>query len=111
LRRVAEILRAEIRERDILVRFGQQGFVAVLEGVKRDLVSCRARVIAQQISNAQPGGVHGLWRVGTASYPEDGATIFAILDNAHRALQPLPRLLEARLEPDQSKVLEFPASG
>ncbi|HYK89025.1 MAG TPA: HD domain-containing phosphohydrolase, partial [Acidobacteriota bacterium] len=110
LRKVAEILKSEIRERDVLVRFGQQGLVALLDGVNQELVSHRARAIAQQIANSEFDSGQNHWRMGTASYPEDGNTIFAILDKSRQTLQSVPSLLEARLEPDQSKVLEFTAS-
>lgn len=90
LRRVAEDLTADIRDVDVLARFGQDGFVALLPGLGRDRVSRRAQQIGQIVSSIEAGQVARIvCRTGTASYPEDGNNVFALLEAAQKStIQP-----------------------
>lgn len=112
LRNAAETVRGEIREKDILFRFGMQGFVALLVGVRQDQASGRAQRLSQKISSIRISNLPGIvCRSGAASFPEDGATVFALLDSVLRALERESQAQEGNAGREVRKVLEFPASG
>jgi diguanylate cyclase (GGDEF)-like protein/putative nucleotidyltransferase with HDIG domain len=113
LRRAVETLRTEMRETDVLVRFGRQGFVALLAGVNQDQAGRYAQRLEHQIRTTAAGSVAGhdiyfICQTGVACYPNDGLTIFPLLDSAQR-------LIAERTKPDDSgtgetekNVVEFP---
>lgn len=112
LRRVSEILGAEIREKDILVRFGQRGFIALLVQARRDQALRRAESLGDRIS------AMGLFsfpaivsRIGVASYPEDGTTISALLDHIRKSQEDRQGSREDAVIQKERKVLEFPVLG
>jgi diguanylate cyclase (GGDEF)-like protein/putative nucleotidyltransferase with HDIG domain len=110
LRNAAETVRGEIREKDILVRFGMQGFVALLEGVRQDQALGRAQRLGQKISSMRISNLPRIvCRFGAASFPEDGATVFALLECALQALERQPQAQEGNADRKERKVLEFPA--
>ena len=89
---------------------GQNGFVVLLEGVTWGQVSRRTQQIRQRISDIRVSHIACIaCRIGAASYPENGTTIFTLLDNAYRALESHPQTQEAGIEPEEGKILEFPA--
>jgi diguanylate cyclase (GGDEF)-like protein/putative nucleotidyltransferase with HDIG domain len=85
LRRIADCIKPELRETDILVRYGHQGFVAFLPGVRDEqAVRCVWR-LKQQIRSEVPTAGQAFaidCKAGVSSYPKDGATIFALLQSA-----------------------------
>jgi diguanylate cyclase (GGDEF)-like protein/putative nucleotidyltransferase with HDIG domain len=112
LHRVAELLRAELRETDVLVRFGHEGFVALLPGVRGDQVARFSHRLQQIISSstlasfrARPGLLD--FQVGTASSPQDGSSVFALLRAAQKSIENRRIPAQAAHDPD-SNVLEFP---
>ena len=87
IRRIADCLRLELRESDILVRYGHQAFAALLPGVRDEQAQrCIQRLKQQAKSNvlSASNGQNFLidYRAGVASYPKDGATVFALLQSA-----------------------------
>lgn len=89
LKRIAECIKHELRETDVLVRYGYHGFVAVLPGVRDEQANRCAKRLKQQIdsefSDAGQGHIH--CRIGVSGYPKDGTTIPALLQSARRNLQ------------------------
>ena len=86
IKRIAECIKPELRETDILVRYGHQGFVAFLPGVRVDQAHrCMLR-LRQQIKNqgltVSGQNVSIECRAGISSYPKDGTTIFALIQSA-----------------------------
>ncbi len=88
LKRIADCIKPELRATDILVRFGHQGFVAFLPGVRDEQALHCAQRLKNQIK-AQGSLVSGQnlaidCQTGIASYPRDGITIFALLQSAQK---------------------------
>lgn len=112
LHRVAEVLRAELRETDVLVRFGHEGFVALLPGVRGDQVARFSHRLQQIIGSstlapfrARPGLLD--FQVGTASSPQDGSSVFALLQVAQKSMENRRKPPQTADESDRN-VLEFP---
>ncbi len=112
LRNAAATVRGEIRETDILVRFGMHGFVALLAGVSHDQASGRAQRLGQMISSIRIPNLPGIvCRIGVASFPEGGVTVFALLESALQALERPCQAQEGHAGREEREVLRFPASG
>jgi diguanylate cyclase (GGDEF)-like protein/putative nucleotidyltransferase with HDIG domain len=110
LRRVAETLRSEIRERDTLIRFGLQGFVLLFSDVQKEQIANRVQRFGLKIQESDTDHLPALvCQAGAATYPENGHTIFALLDAARRDMesQSMPALHEA----GKHKILEFSPTG
>lgn len=89
LRRVAERLKAETRSSDVLARFGGDEFVMLLndvsEATTRTLVDRYRATLARPIELGDgETTLHGSF--GTASYPEDGTNLEALLARADSAM-------------------------
>jgi diguanylate cyclase (GGDEF)-like protein len=88
LKKIADCVRPELRETDILVRFGHQAFIALLPGVRDEqALHCAQRLKHQIKSQASTTGGQTLsidCPVGIASYPKDGTSIFALLQSAQK---------------------------
>ena len=90
LKNVADRIKPELRETDILVRYGQQGFVAFLPGVRADQAFRCAERLKQQIRNQAliPGeGFIIDCQAGISYYPKDGSTVFALLQSAQESMR------------------------
>jgi diguanylate cyclase (GGDEF)-like protein/putative nucleotidyltransferase with HDIG domain len=107
LRRVSECIKPELRETDILVCYGYQGFVALLPGVRMDqAVRCVQR-LKQQVRN-EGMNANGQtfpidYRAAASCYPVDGKTIFALIQSAQDNIRDTP---SETTFPD-SKVVDF----
>jgi GGDEF domain-containing protein len=89
-----------------------QGFVALLEGVRQDQALGSAQRLGQKISSIRISNLPRIvCRFGAASFPEEGATVFALLECALQALERQPQAQEGNADRKERKVLEFPASG
>jgi diguanylate cyclase (GGDEF)-like protein len=90
LKKIADCIKPELRSTDILVRFGHQGFVAFLPGVRDEQALHCIQRLKQQIKNhgALAGGQNLAvdCQAGIASYPRDGITIFALLQSAQKSI-------------------------
>ena len=113
LRRVAEILRSELRQTDILVRFGEFGFVALLPGVAAPLATrCLTRWI-QMIKCSpvflSPGNASFIsCQAVVSSYPEDGTSLPNVLQSAQKKLQALQTSATSQAAAPEGNVFEFP---
>lgn len=90
LRRVADCIRPELRDTDILVRYGYQGFAALLPGVREDqALRCAQRLNRQirQVSVAPGQGFTIDCRTGVSLYPVNGSTVIALLQAAQENLR------------------------
>jgi diguanylate cyclase (GGDEF)-like protein/putative nucleotidyltransferase with HDIG domain len=90
LRRIAECIKPELRETDVLVRYGNQCFMALLPGVRNEQAFRCMQRLKQQIRNKAMKAGQGYsidCRAGVSSYPKDGATIMALLQSAQENLR------------------------
>jgi diguanylate cyclase (GGDEF)-like protein len=113
LRKVADTLRSELRQTDILVRFGHDGFVALLPGVRGLQAARYVYRVQQQIKstpiNVTPGNPLFInCQAGIASYPDDGPNLPALLQTAQRVLIENARLASPQVSGSEGNVLEFP---
>jgi diguanylate cyclase (GGDEF)-like protein/putative nucleotidyltransferase with HDIG domain len=86
LKRIALCIKTELRETDVLVRYGHQGFVALLPGVRIEHARRCVLRLKQQIRNEVScvGGQNFSidCSAGISAYPKDGSAIFALLQSA-----------------------------
>lgn len=88
LRKIADCIKPELRETDILVRYGNRAFIALLPGVRDDLaLRCAQRLkktIKSQRFNLGERLLSIECAIGFSSYPKNGSTIFALLQSAQK---------------------------
>jgi diguanylate cyclase (GGDEF)-like protein/putative nucleotidyltransferase with HDIG domain len=88
LRRIADCIKPELRETDILVRHGNRAFVAFLPGVRDDQAIGCAQRLKQQVKNERLylGGRNRSIEciAGQSSFPKGGVTVFALLQTAQQ---------------------------
>jgi diguanylate cyclase (GGDEF)-like protein/putative nucleotidyltransferase with HDIG domain len=113
LRKVADVLRSELRQTDILVRYGHDGFVALLPGLGNLQASRFAQRLQQQIKgtpvNLAPGNTFFVTcHAGIASFPSDGTSLLALLQAAQKAVAEQVRLSSPQAAGSEGNVLEFP---
>ncbi len=113
MRRTAEIFRAELRETDVLVRYGQQGFIALLPGMRLDQATRCAQRLQQQIRSTPmatlPGsGIYCTCQTAIASYPEHGTAIHDLILSAQQALLDQQRPAAGAATDAVANILEFP---
>jgi diguanylate cyclase (GGDEF)-like protein len=88
LRMIANCIKPELRETDILVRFGNQVFLAFLPGVREDQAFGCAQRLKQQVKkqslNLGDRNLSIECAAGCSSFPKDGATLFALLQSAQQ---------------------------
>ncbi|MBN2244066.1 MAG: GGDEF domain-containing protein, partial [Acidobacteria bacterium] len=86
LRRIANCIKNELRETDILVRYGHQGFVALLPGVRiENARRCVLRLKHQLRNEVSTAGAERFsvdCSAGISFYPKDGTSLFALLQAA-----------------------------
>jgi diguanylate cyclase (GGDEF)-like protein len=108
VKKIADYIKLELRETDILVRFGHQAFVAFLPGVRDEQARHCAQRLGLQIrshaSTAEGQNYSVDCQVGIASYPRDGIHIFALIRSAQKSIE--SRTEEASLA--DSNVVGFP---
>ncbi len=113
LRKVADVLRSELRQTDILVRYGHDGFVALLPGLGNPQASRYVQRLQQQIKgtpvNLAPGNTFFVTcHAGIASFPNDGASLLALLRAAQKAMYEQVKLSSPQAAGSEGNVLEFP---
>ena len=111
LKKAAELLKSELRDTDVVVRYGHQGFVALLSGVGDERARRYAQGIQRQIRITPLGnaGGHPILTVGqtaVASYPTDGATLISLLESVQRNLPGPSKPGED--EGAEGNIVEFP---
>jgi diguanylate cyclase (GGDEF)-like protein/putative nucleotidyltransferase with HDIG domain len=90
LRRIAGCIKPELRGTDTLVRYGNQGFVALLPGMREEQAIRCADRLKQQIRHEVTNAVQGIavdFKAGIAVHPRDGATIMTLLHAALEAVK------------------------
>jgi diguanylate cyclase (GGDEF)-like protein/putative nucleotidyltransferase with HDIG domain len=106
LKKIAESIKPELRETDIFVRYGHQGFVAFLPGVGDDQALRCVQRLEQQIRGVAASTAQGFTidcQTGIAFYPRDGASILALLQSAQDAM----KVDSPRKAAQGKKVVEF----
>jgi diguanylate cyclase (GGDEF)-like protein/putative nucleotidyltransferase with HDIG domain len=90
LREIADCIKPELRDSDILVRYENRAFIAFLPGVRDDQALRCAQRLKQQIKTQQFSLGGRSWAVdcltGLSSYPKGGTTIFALIQSAQQSL-------------------------
>ncbi len=89
-KKIADSIKPELRESDILVCYGAQGFVVFLPGVRDDQALRCAQRLKQQIRGNRPTIGQGFsidCQIGISFYPKDGATILSLLHSAQENLR------------------------
>jgi len=89
LKKTAQCIKHELRDNDILVRYGYQGFVALLPGVRIENARRCVLRLRQQIQNdvSTVGGQNFSidCSAGIASYPKDGSNLSSLLQSAQES--------------------------
>ncbi len=106
LMRAEEVLRSRMRKRDILVPYGEHGFIILLAGVDRGLGSHLAQQFLLRVRNIPVGkvasdNVYIVGETGVASYPGDGSTIFDLLEVAQAGLAEKVKMASAGLQTEE----------
>ena len=90
LKEIAQILKSNLREIDIIGRYGGEEFSVVLSGIDREgafQVSERLRSsIERSVFNAYDEKVSITISIGVASFPQDGVDENSLIESADRAL-------------------------
>jgi diguanylate cyclase (GGDEF)-like protein len=90
LLKTAECIKPELRETDVLIRYANHAFIALLPGVGNEHAFRWVQRIRQQLRNEILVTGQNLTidcRVGVSSYPKDGSTVIALLQSAQENLQ------------------------
>ncbi|HSW38670.1 MAG TPA: HD domain-containing phosphohydrolase, partial [Acidobacteriota bacterium] len=93
LRKIADCMKLELRETDILVRYGNLGFAALLPGVGDEQASSCGRRLTDRIRNHAriPGQEITLdCATGISIYPKDGTTILTLIQSAQASSMSVP---------------------
>jgi len=112
LRKAADLLRAELRQTDILARFGHHGFIAILPGVKHPQASRYVQRLQQQLRNTHInlpfGSVFISCQFGISTYPADGLTLLSLLQAAQTALTESSKVSNPSFTSSDGNIVEFP---
>jgi diguanylate cyclase (GGDEF)-like protein len=116
MQKTAELARAELRETDVITRYGCQGFVALLPGVRAEQASRCAQRLQQQlralaIANPPGTSISVTCQTAIASYPEHGTAIQDLLLHSQTELNDHIRSSAAASGDSISRILEFPPRG
>ena len=106
LKKIAESIKPELRQSDILVGYGTQGFVVFLPGVNEEHAFRCVRRLKQQIKGdaISPGQSFFIdCQMGASFFPRDGSTILSLLQSAQENLRS-GALQKATME---TKVVDF----
>jgi diguanylate cyclase (GGDEF)-like protein/putative nucleotidyltransferase with HDIG domain len=111
--KVAETFRIDLRDTDVLVRFGTQGFVAMLPGVRQDQALRWAQRLQQRTRSITIGtgpgqGTFASCQVAVAAFPQDGSDIYALIATAQQSLAAQSKPRTAPAEEPPSSVIGFP---
>jgi diguanylate cyclase (GGDEF)-like protein/putative nucleotidyltransferase with HDIG domain len=106
VKQVADCIKPELRETDILVRYGNLGFVAFLPGVRNEQALRCAQRLKQQIKagSLTPGqGFTIDCQTGVSFYPKDGSSVLDLLQSAQENL----RSDSAEKSASENNVIDF----
>jgi diguanylate cyclase (GGDEF)-like protein/putative nucleotidyltransferase with HDIG domain len=108
LRKIADGMKPELRETDILVRYGNLGFIVFLPGVGNEQASRCERRLKQRIMNQAHLTGQGLTincGTGIATYPKDGSTIITLFQSAQNTMMSVS---DHNLPATDRNVVDFP---
>ena len=112
LKRTAEMVRSEIRETDVVVRYGSQGIMALLPGMRPDQAwRCAHRLQLQIRSLPVTESSHSVFagcRVAVSSYPIDGSTIQELILSAQKSMADQGKAAPQTETGSSTNVFEFP---
>ena len=113
LSKIADAFRLDLRETDVLVRFGVQGFVALLPGVRHEQALRWAQRLQQRTRTITAGSGPGLGtfancQVAVASFPQDGSDIYTLIGSAQHSLTAQSKTRAGAEEEPPSSVVGFP---
>ncbi len=108
LKKVSETIQSELRQTDVLVRYGYQSFIALLPGVKSEQAARYNQRLQSQIrstntSNSMGHNILIHSQGAIACYPQDGSTIISLLQSVNTTLHETNPTDER-----ESRILEFP---
>ncbi|MEW5737490.1 MAG: diguanylate cyclase [Myxococcota bacterium] len=90
LRRLAEVLSADLRQTDLIARYGGEEFAVVLpETTKSEALQVGERMrlaVEEKINQGTPWPTKVTVSVGVATYPEDGKTTEQLISAADQAM-------------------------
>jgi diguanylate cyclase (GGDEF)-like protein/putative nucleotidyltransferase with HDIG domain len=90
LKRIADCIRPELRETDILVRYGPQGYIAFLPGVRDDQAFRCSQRLKQRIKSDTMTSGQGFsidCQTGISFCPQDGSTVLSLLKAAQENMR------------------------
>ena len=110
---MAAILRSELRQTDILIRYGEDGFIALLPGVRGPQAIRYLNRLLQLIKSAPVslalGNISSInCQAAVASYPNEGSNPLALLEAAQRFLVDQEKLENPQVAAPEGNVFEFP---
>ncbi len=117
MRKAAEVMKTELRETDVVVRYGHQGFVALLPNARLEhALRCMQR-IQHQIRTTTVGTLPGGYNIcpnceaAAAAYPENGVVIPDLLSYSQKTIFEESKPASASKGDAAGTVLEFPPRG
>jgi diguanylate cyclase (GGDEF)-like protein/putative nucleotidyltransferase with HDIG domain len=111
LQNVARTLLGEIRDKDILAQFGQEGFIVLFAGASRTQMLRRVQHLHRLIAAIQVHeGAFVACDIGAAYFPDDGKTVFELLDVARQSSLACDPVIDGKSATDLDNVVDFPAT-
>jgi diguanylate cyclase (GGDEF)-like protein len=113
MRKVAEVLKRELRETDVLVRYGNHAFIALLPGVRAEQAHRYAQRLHLQVRgtpivNALGHSLFVISQIAVAAYPNDGRTLVDLLHFVSTSIAEHTRLSNPFDDNSVSQIIEFP---
>jgi diguanylate cyclase (GGDEF)-like protein len=90
LKRIADCIKLELRETDVLVRYGQHGYIVFLPGVRDDQAFRCSQRLKQRIKSdtMTPGQGFSIdCQTGISFFPQDGLTVLSLLKAAQENMR------------------------
>jgi len=109
LSQIAQHLRPAFRSKDLLVRYGEDAFIALIEGMGEDQAHHRAGILLRQIEDkpiVNPSGrrLKIDYEVRFATYPQDATSLWTLLEAVQKRVVTPP---QSSLTDSESKVVIF----
>ena len=117
LRKTADIIKASLRDMDMVARYGGEEFCVLLPGTSKRLsLQVAERILAGIAQERFPCGARLTASLGIASFPEDAGTLASLLHASDKALYQAKaggrnRLVAAQPAPAGNLSPSFPGSG
>lgn len=108
LKEFAQFLKRELRNSDVVIRYGGDEFVCVMSKTMRHDAEWIYRRIAKACRNKQFSGLRVTLSAGIAAYPEDGKTLHSLLKVADGALDTAKRQGRDQVRMTEKKEIVLP---